>query len=119
MPPEFNAMVMPRTDIKQKILHYTGNPKPWHFDEISKRYFLSIETLKDPKMGLGAFGGANWVYEYCNYWRHEEALLTFSQGDQTLASDVANLHKNSRRALLNRRDRIKLFLLNTAGKKWL
>jgi lipopolysaccharide biosynthesis glycosyltransferase len=115
---EYNAMVMPGSDIKQKILHYTGNPKPWHFDEIAKRYFISIETLKNYKTGMGAFGGANWVYEYQNYWRHEESLLALCQGNQNLVSDMAKLYANSRRELLDRKDRFKLMLMNATGKKW-
>ena len=119
IPEEFNAMVMPGSKIQQKILHFTGNPKPWHFNEVAKRYFISIETLKNYKTGKGAFGGANWVYEYLNYWRHEEALLAFCKTNQNLAPEIVNLYKNSRRELLSRKDRIKLFLLNITGKKWL
>ena len=118
MPPEFNAMVMPSSDIKQKILHFTGNPKPWHFNEVAKRYFISIETLKDLKTGLGAFGGTNWVYEYYNYWRHEEMLLTLCQSNLNLASEIGKLFSGARRELLDNKDLIKLKLLNAAGKKW-
>jgi lipopolysaccharide biosynthesis glycosyltransferase len=118
MSPDFNAMVMPGSSIGQKILHFTGNPKPWHFNEISKRYFISIEVLKDSKTGLGAFGGANWVYEYRNYWRHEEALLTLCQSDQSLEAEIQTLFTGARRELLDRKDQMKLKLLNAAGKKW-
>jgi len=118
LPSEFNAMVMPGSDITQKILHYTGNPKPWHFNEIAKRYFISIEVLKDSKTGLGAFGGANWVYEYRNYWRHEEMLLTLCQSNQSLTSEMDKLFTGARRELLDRKDLIKLKLLDAAGKKW-
>jgi len=118
MSPSFNAMVMPSSNIGQKILHFTGNPKPWHFDEKAKRYFISIEVLKDSKSGLGAFGGANWVYEYRNYWRHEEALLNFCQSNQSLEPEIQTLFKDARRELLDRRDLIKLKLLDAAGKKW-
>ena len=118
MSADFNAMVMPGSDITQKILHYTGNPKPWHFNEIAKRYFISIEVLKDSKTGLGAFGGANWVYEYRNYWRHEEMLLTLCQSNQSLTSEMGKLFTGARRELLDRKDLIKLKLLDAAGKKW-
>ena len=118
MSPDFNAMVMPGSSIGQKILHFTGNPKPWHFNEISKRYFISIEVLKDSKTGLGAFGGANWVYEYRNYWRHEEMLLTLCQSNQSLTSEMGKLFTGARRELLDRKDLIKLKLLDVAGKKW-
>ena len=118
MPADFNAMVMPGSSIGQKILHFTGNPKPWHFNEIAKRYFISIEVLRDSKTGLGAFGGANWVYEYRNYWRHEETLLTLCQSNQSLASEIERLFTGARRELLDRKDLIKLKLLNAAGKKW-
>jgi len=116
--PDFNAIVMSGSIITQKILHFTGNPKPWHFSETAKRYFISIETLKNSKTGLGAFGGTNWVYEYRNYWRHEEALLDFCKISSELDSEMVQLYRISRRELMNRKDKIKSWLLNVSGRKW-
>jgi len=118
LPSEFNAMVMPGSDIKQKILHFTGNPKPWHFTENAKRYFISIELLKHPKKGLGAFGGMNWVYEYNNYWRHEKALLDAVAANTSLFGDMCKLFFDSRRELFDSKDRFKFSLLSAVGRKW-
>jgi hypothetical protein len=118
MPPDFNAMVMPSSSIGQKILHFTGNPKPWHFDEIAKRYFISIEVLKDIENGLGAFGGANWVYEYQNYWRHEQALIDFCKLSPELGSELVKLHQTCRRELMSHKDKLKSMLLSASGRKW-
>jgi lipopolysaccharide biosynthesis glycosyltransferase len=115
----FNAMVMPGPNLGAKILHFTGNPKPWHFTQDAKRYFIAIESLKHPKKGLGAFGGANWVFEYSNYWQHEEAFLRFCQSNQSLAFEMNKLSVVSKRELMDQKDKIKLRVLNACGKKWL
>jgi len=118
LPSEFNAMVMPGSSIGQKILHFTGNPKPWHFSKDAKRYFTSIEILKDSKKGLGAFGGMNWVYEYSNYWRHEEALLSYFHNNKEIFPELIDLYAGSRLELLDVKDQMKYKMLNLVGKKW-
>jgi lipopolysaccharide biosynthesis glycosyltransferase len=35
----FNTLVMQGSIISQRILHFTGQPKPWYFDETSQNYF--------------------------------------------------------------------------------
>ena len=99
-------------------MHFTGNPKPWHFMEDAKKYFLAIELLKHPKKGLGAFGGMNWMFEYRNYWRHEENLLDATEADPILSSDMFKLFSDSKRELFDVRDRLKFSLLSVLGRKW-
>ena len=118
IPSSFNAMVMPGPNLGAKILHFTGNPKPWHFMEDAKKYFLAIELLKHPKKGLGAFGGMNWMFEYRNYWRHEENLLDATEADPILSSDMFKLFSDSKRELFDVRDRLKFSLLSVLGRKW-
>jgi lipopolysaccharide biosynthesis glycosyltransferase len=114
----FNTLVMQKSLINQKILHFTGQPKPWHFDETSQNYFSSIELLKS-KSGSGAFGGVNWHFEYQNYWRHEKALLEFCQANRTLVGRIEVLHASARKPLLASNDKLKNALLLAIGKKWI
>ena len=113
----FNSLVMQGSLINQKILHFTGQPKPWYFDETSQNYFSSIELLKN-EFGSGAFGGVNWLFEYQNYWRHERALLAFFESRKQLHHKIKNLHQLARKPLMARNDKLKNFLLLSVGKKW-
>ena len=113
----FNSLVMQNSLIDQQILHFTGQPKPWHFDDAAKSYFTSIEVLKS-KAGNGAFGGVNWLFEYQNYWRHENALLKSTVSGAQLNNDLHDLSLNSRKHLMSRNDRFKHGLLLMAGRKW-
>ena len=113
----YNCLVMQDSLIKQRILHFTGKPKPWYFDATSQSYFSSIELLKD-RNGRGAFGGANWLFEYQNYWRHENALLNFFSQNGEVYKDVKSLSKSSRKKLMARNDVLKHKLLLAIGRKW-
>jgi lipopolysaccharide biosynthesis glycosyltransferase len=114
----FNTLVMQKSLINQKILHFTGQPKPWHFDATSQNYFSSIELLKS-KSGSGAFGGVNWIFEYQNYWRHEKALLDFFQANKSLLGRIEQGHASARKPLMARNDKLKNALLLAIGKKWI
>jgi len=113
----FNTLVMQGSLIDQKILHFTGQPKPWHFDDTAKNYFSSIEHLKS-KTGSGAFGGVNWHFEYQNYWRHEKALIAFFKSDENLHGKLVEKYAGARKPIMARNDVIKNLLLLLIGKKW-
>ena len=113
----YNCLVMQDSIINQRILHFTGQPKPWHFDATSQSYFSSIELLKN-KQGKGAFGGVNWLFEYQNYWRHERELLKSLSSDSKLKNPSLLFYKSARRQLMARNDILKHKLLLTVGRKW-
>jgi lipopolysaccharide biosynthesis glycosyltransferase len=113
----YNSLVMQGSYVNQKILHFTGQPKPWHFDEVAKNYFSSIELLKE-KNGSGAFGGANWLFEYQNYWRHEKAILEHFKDKKDLITTLTNSYQGCRKDLLGPKDKIKKSLLTIIGRKW-
>jgi lipopolysaccharide biosynthesis glycosyltransferase len=115
--PSFNRLVMQGSFLDQKILHFTGQPKPWLFDEKAKNYFSSIELLKE-KNGTGAFGGANWLFEYQNYWRHENDLLEHFKDSKNLITTLNNSYLSGRKGLLGPKDKIKKALLDIIGRKW-
>jgi lipopolysaccharide biosynthesis glycosyltransferase len=116
--PSFNSIVMQGSHIDQKILHFTGRPKPWNFDSESKIYFSSLEILKNAG-GSGAFGGLNWLWEYQNYWRYEADLFDNIKQRLTLFNEVQKIRFGGDFTLMGSRDKIKLIILRLCGRKWL
>ena len=119
IPSPYNCIVSAPSRLNQRILHFAGGPKPWHLDSKSKRYFSSLETLKKFGTETGAFSGKNWIFEFENYWRHEDALVKILMSHDVLGEKVLKLATDSRMQLRNYRDDIKLSILNFVGRKWL
>ena len=118
IPSFYNCIVSAPSQIDQRILHFAGGPKPWDLDSKSQRYFLALETLKDSNVPEGAFSGKNWIFEFENYWRHEDSLLKRFNAESELLLKLLSLRDSMRKPLRNNRDDIKLSLLNFVGRKW-
>ena len=118
IPSSYNCIVSAPTQIDQRILHFAGGPKPWDLDSKSQRYFSALETLKDPNAPEGAFSGKNWIFEFENYWRHEEALLNKFEADTQFNRTLRMLRSSMRKPVRGTRDEIKIVLLNFLGRKW-
>jgi hypothetical protein len=116
IPSKFNVIVSHPTQIDQNILHFAGGPKPWHLDRNSHQYFVSIENLKSRGLQVGAFSGKNWLFEFENYWCHEDFLISFVGNDAELCAHCSLLRTQSRREMMNRVDHIKFSLLKLIGK---
>jgi len=115
----YNCIVSAPSEIGQRILHFAGGPKPWHLDSKSKRYFCAIETLKASNDASGAFSGKNWIFEFENYWRHEDSLIEELENSAELKTIALALKDSMRLPIRNNRDNIKLSILLFLGKKWL
>jgi len=118
IPGKFNIIVNHPSQIDQRILHFAGGPKPWHLDERSQKYYSTIETLKSPDTPDGAFSGKNWLFEFSNYWRHEEQLILTLSNDPELVRILPILRSEARKPLMNSRDNLKFSLLSAIGRKW-
>jgi lipopolysaccharide biosynthesis glycosyltransferase len=114
----FNSIVMQGSYIDQKILHFTGRPKPWQFTSESQNYFVALEVLK-AKNGKGAFGGLNWHLEYQNYWRYESAMMINVESDVVLREGLEKLRQGSKIRLMSFKDKFKFIILNLSGRKWI
>jgi lipopolysaccharide biosynthesis glycosyltransferase len=119
VPGKFNVIVALPSQIEQSILHFAGGPKPWHLDEDSHKYFTSIENLKGSDSQGGAFSGKNWRFEFENYKRHEDQLISYFNQDKQLQNILKVLRGQARKPLMRRIDKSKLIFLKLVGRKWL
>jgi len=119
IPGKFNVIVSHPTQIEQNILHFAGGPKPWHLDSTAAEYYSAVESLKGFSCKEGAFSGKNWIFEFENYWRHEDYLLKFCSGDNQLVGMCLILRNQARTRMMNRIDHLKFDVLKLIGRKWL
>jgi lipopolysaccharide biosynthesis glycosyltransferase len=116
IPGKFNVIVSHPTQIEQNILHFAGGPRPWHLAQNSARYDSTIESIQNFTSQNGAFSGKNWLFEFENYWRHEDFLISFVGNDAELCAHCSLLRTQSRREMMNRVDHIKFSPLKLIGK---